>query len=109
VWLPLGTLNLTHDWQLFDQASVNTETFRVTMPTNITVDGYVIIAPYYSGSGWGRRQRVYPSDDPTVITILTPPDMRERLEIVRYLGAKLGTRSRVLHGDVWSVTCEVFY
>lgn len=108
MWSPIGTLNLNQNWQLFDTPLIGSETIRVVMPPGIAVDGYLLIAPYYAGAGRGRTQRIYASDDAQVITVSIPPDLRDSNEIVRFLGAKLGTRARVLSGTVWSITCEVF-
>jgi hypothetical protein len=107
-WINLGTIVLTNEWQTFDVAVIGTETFRISMPPGLVVDGYILITQYFALAGRGISRRFYPTDEPRIITFPIPKDLRDAGQIVRYIQARKTYRTRVLAGQTWSLTVEEF-
>lgn len=86
------------NWLAYPESSITSETFRVTflaLPT--TTFSWVWIRPYYIPErfGVGPSRRVYPSEDPQIIEIPIPQDLRDEGMTVRDIQIKKGYRYRI--------------
>lgn len=109
-WISLGELTLNYEWQQFQFASFNAETFRVTQPNVGAVDGYFLIRPiYYTPEvTTGPTRRFYPDDLPKIVIWRIPPAIQANQFGTRDFQARLSNRARIFTGQNWRVRLEVW-
>lgn len=109
-WTLLGELTLTYDWQQFQFASFNAETFMVSQPGVDAVDGYFLIRPIYyvPEVATGTARRFYPNNIPKIIVWQIPPSIQANQFGTRDFQARLSSRARILAGQNWRVRLEVW-
>lgn len=109
-WHPLGTINLTYEWQLLNQAVVGGESFRLRQLwfTPTKPYGKVLIAQFYNQPQEIYAIRVfYPTTDLKIIEMAVPKDFQDAGIITRHLGLKLVTRYSHF-GSGWQVSVDQF-
>lgn len=109
-WHPLGTINLSNEWQLLNQPVVGGESFRIRQLwfTPTKPYGKVLIAQFYNQPQEIYGIRVfYPTTDLKIIEMAVPKDFQDAGIITRYLGLKLVIRHTSLSSE-WQVSVDQF-
>lgn len=98
-WRLLGEVQpITTEWKSFPEASITSETFRLTfLYLPIRPRTWIWIRPYYIPEkfGIGPLQRVYPDSEPQIIEIPIPQSLRDEGMTVRDFQIKKGFRPRI--------------
>ncbi|MBE9182875.1 hypothetical protein IQ268_30530 [Oculatella sp. LEGE 06141] len=106
-WQSLGTISPSEDWQSYPIDPVGSETFRIVQSLSIEPFNICLLTQYFAPPG-GRAtfRRVYPSNEPTIITLPIPEDLRASGIVVRTLQIK---RRLPYFPAPWQIEIQVFY
>lgn len=107
-WANLGSITLTSNWQLLDQASVGGELFRLSQTWNVDPPARAIIVQVYGTEPYQfyGSKRFYPSRDQKIIELKVPESFLAAGINTRYLALKYV--SRRLFTFQWEISVEEF-
>ena len=109
-WHPLGTINLTYEWQLFNAPVVGGESFRIRQSWGTPTKPYgkCLIAQFYNQPQEIYGIRVfYATTDLKIIELAVPLDFQFSGMTTRFIGLKLVTY-RSSFGSGWQVSVDQF-
>lgn len=110
-WQAIGSItSAAREWTRFNTLIVQAETFRVRQSWEGSSPGdfWITLRSNYPNGGITGWERVYPSEETSLLVLPIPSELSEVGFLSRYIEAKLNTRARIFTAAAWSLSLDVW-